>query len=212
MNLKKVIFIISVAVLLVMHSMGLYGLTHGQMQYYRDLTCVNLLITFGLFIVGGSKFDKNYLSIALIIAVLGFFIEVIGVKTKAIFGIYNYTEMLGPRVLDVPLVIGLNWAMLVLASSSIVNKVYTNILVKACIGATLMLLFDIVLEPIAYKYQYWQWDTKIVPLQNYIAWWLVSFVLILGVLKFLKSPENKMAYWVYGVQILFFCLLNLLRT
>jgi uncharacterized membrane protein len=193
-----------------MHSVGFYGLTHGQMQYYRDLTSVNLLITFGLFILGGSKFDKNYLFIALIIAILGFLIEVVGVKTKAVFGYYEYTKMLGPRVLDVPLIIGLNWAMLILACSSIVNKVYTNILVKAFIGATLMVLFDIVLEPIAFKYDYWQWDAKIIPLQNYIAWWLVSFVLILGALRFLKKPENKMGYWVYGVQIVFFSLLNLL--
>jgi uncharacterized membrane protein len=210
MNLKKIIFLLSVAVLLIMHSVGFYGLTHGQMQYFRDLTCVNLLITFSLFIVGGFKFEKNYLLIALIIALLGFFIEVIGVKTKAIFGYYEYTETMGPRFLEVPLIIGVNWSILILACSSIVNKAYTNIFIKAFIGASLMLLFDIVLEPIAFKYNYWQWDAKIIPLQNYIAWWLVSFVLILGVLKFLKNPENKMAYWVYGVQMVFFCLLNLL--
>ena len=210
MTFKNLTFAIAVLVLITMHTIGFYGLVYGQMQYYRDLTYVNLIITFGLFIAGEFRFNKNYLLVALVIALLGFFIEVIGVKTKAIFGYYEYTKFLGPRILDVPLIIGLNWSLLILSCSSIVHNVYSNILVKAFIGATLMLLFDIVLEPIAFKYDYWQWDAKIIPLQNYIAWWIISFVLILGVLKLLKNPANKMGYWVFGVQLVFFCLLNLI--
>lgn len=210
MSPKKILFLLSILVLVTMHAIGFYGLTNGQMQYYRDLTSLNLLITFVLFIVGGFRFEKNYLVIALILAILCFLIEVIGVKTKAVFGYYDYTNMLGPRFLDVPLIIGLNWSVLILSCAAIVNKVYSNSFFKAAVGATLMVLFDILLEPIAFKYGYWQWDIKEVPLQNYFAWWIISFVLIFGVLKFTKNLENKMAYWVFGVQIIFFSLLNLL--
>ena len=193
-----------------MHSIGLYGLMYSQMQYYRDLTYVNLILTFILFIVGGFRFDKNYLLVTIGLVAITFFIEVIGVKTKAIFGYYDYTDTLGPRFLEVPLVIGFNWAVLILSCAAIVNKVYTGIITKAAIGASLMTIFDVVLEPVAFKYSYWQWDIKQVPTQNYIAWWIISFVLLLAVFKFLKNADNRMGYWVYGVQILFFSLLNLL--
>ncbi|HYG53097.1 MAG TPA: carotenoid biosynthesis protein, partial [Flavobacteriales bacterium] len=76
---------------------------------------------------------------------------------------------------------------------------------------SLMLLLDIALEPIAFQYNYWQWDFKTVPLQNYVAWWLVSFIMLLGVFSFLKNPRNRMGYWVYVVQLAFFSLLNILN-
>ncbi|HLP14074.1 MAG TPA: carotenoid biosynthesis protein [Flavobacteriales bacterium] len=208
--MKPVLYYTAIAVLIVMHAVGLYGLTHNHMTYYRDLTAFNLTLTFVLFLVGAFRFDLPYLITILVISAIGLVVEIIGVKTKLIFGDYNYTTILGPDVIDVPLVIGLNWGLLIMSCAAIVYNVYNNNLARAMAGATLMLLMDIVLEPIAFKYNFWQWDTKTIPLQNYIAWWLVSFTMLLGVFSFLKNPHNKMAYWVFGVQFLFFCLLNLL--
>src|SRR5689334_23098853 len=37
--------------------------------------------------------------------------EVIGVATGAIFGAYSYGEVLGFKLLEVPLIIGLNWVV-----------------------------------------------------------------------------------------------------
>lgn len=210
MNIKIILFYSSLLVLLIMHGVGFYGLVWGQMQDFRDLTWLNLVITFIVFIVGGSRFDQKYLPAALILALAGFFIEVLGVKTKLIFGNYEYTNKMGTQFLTVPLTIGLNWSMLILSCAAIVNNIYSNIFVRAIAGASLMTLFDIALEPIAFKYDYWQWDAKIIPLQNYFAWWFVSLLMLLAVFKFLKAPENKMGIWVFTVQLLFFCFLNLL--
>jgi len=209
MNIKTILFYSSLLVLLIMHGVGFCGVVWRQMQDYRDLTWLNLLITFIVFIVGGSRFDQKYLTAAILLALAGFFIEVLGVKTKLIFGNYEYTHIMGTRFLTVPLIIGLNWSMLILSCAAIVNKIYSSTILKAATGASLMTLLDIVLEPIAFKYDYWQWDAKIIPLQNYVAWWMVSFIMLLAIFKFLKAPENKMGIWVFSVQLLFFCFLNL---
>ena len=55
------------------------------------------------------------------IACLGFFIEVIGVKTGFIFGSYYYGAAMGIKILAVPLLIGLNWSILVYSTSLVVQ-------------------------------------------------------------------------------------------
>jgi uncharacterized membrane protein len=209
--MKNLLYYISIAILITMHAVGFYGLTHGNMPYYRDLTAFNLTLTFVLFIVGGFRFDSPYLLTLFIVSAAGLFVEIIGVKTRLIFGYYNYTPILGPHFMNVPLVIGLNWGLLVMSCAAIVCKIFSNNIVRALAGATLMLSMDLLLEPIAFRYSFWQWDVKEVPLQNYMAWWLVSFILLLGVFRFVKNPQNRMGVWIYGVQLLFFSLLNILH-
>lgn len=42
---------------------------------------------------------------------VGFAVEALGVTTGVIFGAYHYTDRMGPRLHEVPLVIGINWAI-----------------------------------------------------------------------------------------------------
>ena len=59
------------------------------------------------------------------IAVLSFFIEMIGVESGLIFGTYAYGEGLGLKWHDTPLIIGVNWVILVYCSSAILEQ-YTH--------------------------------------------------------------------------------------
>ncbi|MBL7882669.1 MAG: carotenoid biosynthesis protein, partial [Bacteroidia bacterium] len=77
------------------------------------------------------------------------------------------------------------------------------------LGASVLTFLDFFIEPIAIKYDYWTWQATEVPTQNYIAWFIASFLFLLFfyILKFNKN--NKIALLLYITQLLFFVFLNL---
>jgi putative membrane protein len=67
-----------------------------------------------------------------------------------------------------------------------------------------MVLVDIFIEMVAARLDYWHWDGGIIPLQNYIAWLIISFFfnLIYQTINF--KTQNKIASTVFVLQLLFF--------
>lgn len=216
--MQKTFFKITLAIILIMHSVGIYGILFSHHPgYYIDLTWANLLVTGLCFLIYSyASFEQNpsnmrrYFFAFLVVFVSGFLVEVAGVKSGLIFGVYHYGQTLGYRVWEVPLIIGLNWALLVLSVASIASKIYSGTWVRVIIGATLLTLLDMLIEPVAMYFYYWMWDIKSVPLQNFIGWWIVSFVMLLFCFKFVKDLYNRLGIWVYCIQLVFFTLLNLL--
>ena len=51
----------------------------------------------------------------------------------------------------------------------------TSFIVDACF---LALIFDWVMEPVAVKLGYWQWENDRIPLYNYISWIIISTILL----------------------------------
>ena len=56
------------------------------------------------------------------VTLIGYWIEVIGVHTSLIFGDYAYDTTLGFKVLDVPLMIGINWLMMTYLCGSVCHR------------------------------------------------------------------------------------------
>lgn len=146
----------------------------------------------------------------------GYGVEVLGVKTGLIFGAYAYGEVLGPRLAEVPLVIGLNWTILLYAIYLVVQPWSVPIWSKPFLGAALLVFTDIWIEPVAVKLGFWTWEAAathwlfVAPLQNYLAWGLFSLFIL--TLFQLTQPnwQNKLAKTYWGYQLGFFVLLNLL--
>ena len=132
-----------------------------------------------------------------------FFVEVIGVKTGLIFGSYEYGSTLGMKVLEVPLVIGFNWLIVVVGLSSLLERTSFKPLLKAVavgLGAT---AFDLVLEPVAIRFDYWGWEQVAVPLQNYVAWFLTAVAVAYTYAKLdIKIFSRKTGIYV-GIQLAF---------
>ena len=147
--------------------------------------------------------------IFLIIAVFGFFIEVIGVNTQKIFGSYTYGKTLGLSLFNTPLLIGINWLFLVYASASVMERYTLNSKLKILLASLIMLAYDVVLEPVAIKTDMWYWMNSIIPLQNYIAWFVIAIILH----SFLRwsriDTKNPVAPWVLLCQFLFFLALRI---
>lgn len=146
----------------------------------------------------------------------GYAVEVLGVKTGWVFGAYAYGQVLGPKLASVPLVIGLNWTILLYAIYVLIQPWSVPTWSKPVLGAIMLVFTDIWIEPVAVKLGFWAWEQPadhwliVAPLQNYLAWGVFSLVL-LAVFQVLRPRwSNGLAarYWLY--QWLFFMLLNLL--
>jgi putative membrane protein len=200
---------LSLFLLAVIYLVGIVTALIGHTDALMQLTPYNLVFATGLILYNAEGMNKVYLKWFLLIAVAGYLIELLGIITGIIFGIYAYGEGLGIKLFDVPLIIGINWAVLVFASAAILNKLKLSIWLKAAIAATMMVAYDILLEPVAIRFDFWNWEGGSIPLQNYIAWWLIAYVMLLGVLRYVKNLQNKIALYVVLVQSLFFAILIL---
>lgn len=136
-------------------------------------------------------------------------IEIAGVKTGYIFGSYYYGDVLGVKLFEVPLVIGLNWVMVLAGVIVLINNIKTNVHLKSIIVGLLAVVFDFVLEPAAINLGYWNWSGGEIPVQNYAAWFLIA-VFSSYFYSFIKADINiKLFSYYYFIQLFFFLLLNL---
>ena len=197
-ELKKYIPLIIICIL---HSVGLFGFFIDHLKF-QSLSPLNLIIS-SLLVVLMSSYKRTDFYISLIaVSIIGFLIEVVGVKTGYIFGRYYYGQSLGFHLLSVPLLIGLNWGILLYSTIQLSN--FNNPILKSFFGAFLMVLLDFFIEQNAPVYDFWYWEDGFVPLQNYIAWFLISLVLNIVFQKKLTQTSNFTARGFYVVQFLFF--------
>ncbi|HSL86735.1 MAG TPA: carotenoid biosynthesis protein, partial [Bacteroidales bacterium] len=89
-----------------------------------------ILSLFLLLLYHRPLIDGRTLLSLLIIGVAGFFIEVAGVETHFVFGNYSYGNSLGLKIFDTPVLIGINWIMLIYATGSVSARLSNNSLIN----------------------------------------------------------------------------------
>lgn len=199
---------VSLSVLIIIHLVGIVGLLTPYKPYFSALTPFTLILSFLLLLVNHKKHFFPWAIGLLLVGVAGYGVEVLGIQTGFPFGNYVYGKNLGVKIYDTPLLIGLNWAMLIYCTSRIFN-VFKPIYLQAGIGAALMLLYDFALEPAAIELGLWQWQGNSIPMSNYISWFIISFIMHWAILKFLPKSPNKIAMPLYLIQFIFFVIINL---
>ena len=192
--------------IIIFYVVGLVGLLIPfTFKLFKMITPIALIVNF-LILTAYHKgsFQKKTLLAFLGIYVVGFFVEVLGVQTALIFGNYSYGNTLGLKLLETPIIIGINWLFLCYATTSIFENFEMNIVLKVIGASLLMLLYDIVLEQVAPILDFWYWANNKIPLQNFVAWFFVALVFN-SVIKLLKiSTKNSMAKIIFISQFLFF--------
>ena len=135
--------------------------------------------------------------------------EALGVATGAIFGEYAYGATMRVQVLAVPLVIALNWVVLILASNTLVARWVRSPWGIAAGAGVFIAAYDYFIEPLAIKLDYWQWATgAVIPPQNYLAWALIAFVLSLPLHWLRIRYQHPLLLWYLAAQWVFFVVLN----
>jgi putative membrane protein len=209
---------------LLFHGSGLLGILFTR---YRDwfVSSTPLVMLFMFLLLANTQLEslKNFLLSFAIAFVISMGTEIIGVNTGLLFGEYQYGPVLGPKILGVPWLIGLNWFVIVYCSGSfllhsielIKNKLKipltgaTSTTMVVLGGAALATFFDFILEPVAVKLDFWTWSNGDIPLFNYLCWFVVSAVLLRVNLQLKQVNTNVFASSLLIIQAVFFLLLNL---
>jgi putative membrane protein len=194
--------------LIVVFSVGLWGLIIPETRpFFNELTPLNLLFSaLMVFLALTEAQISGFLKAFIGVAVLGWTAEWIGVHTGWLFGSYYYGNILGWGPMGIPLLIGLNWAIL-----SYCIFQWTRLLrggMAWIAGAFAMTLFDALLEPVAIHLGYWTWNEGHIPWTNYLTWFMLSIPCMYLWDKLSKRQINSTAAWLLWVQVLFFSVLN----
>lgn len=142
--------------------------------------------------------------------VLGFISEYLAVQCGCIFGPYSYTDVLSPRVLEIPLVMSAAWMILVGYVKVMLARSAWPGWMEVAAASVWMTAIDLVIDPVAAgPLGYWSWVNAGVyygiPASNFAGWFLVSAV-IFTVLRLAPGDweENRSARRIGLSVIVFF--------
>ena len=217
---------IATGIAILFHLIGFTGIIFFDRSLFIRLSAVNILLMLVLLFYSRQSVNKRLILFAAVCFITGFVVETWGTRTGAIFGDYIYGTALGPAVMHVPLIVGVNWFIIIYCAGitvqTILNKMLDNIALRTdspkpvlkalsviVDGATLAVLFDWLMEPVAIKLGYWQWKGNSgVPFYNYVSWFIVS-ALLLSIFHYAKfEKQNKFAVNLLLIQGMFFLLLR----
>ncbi len=129
-------------------------------------------------------------------AVVSWAFEQFGVATGLVYGAYHYTDYLGGKLGDVPLLIPLAWFMMIYPSYVTANLIVEGRALGtprgrlglgrlAAASAVVMTLWDLVIDPVLSgpSVKAWIWETGGpyfgIPIHNYAGWLLTTFTVYL---------------------------------
>ncbi|MES2732994.1 MAG: carotenoid biosynthesis protein [Bacteroidota bacterium] len=196
--------------LLIMYLAGFIGLQVPALSaFFLTLVPFNMLVSVGILLLFHTQWNYAFLACCILTFISGFLIEVAGIQTGIIFGQYEYGATLGTKLLHVPLLIGINWLILVYCAGTISFQIKAAWWIQAGVGALLMVLLDFFIEPIAVALDFWHWQEGEIPFQNYLAWFIIAYMLIGFFLQLSFRKDNRIAMPLYCIQLLFFVFHNL---
>jgi uncharacterized membrane protein len=190
---------------------GIIGLSIPMVSpYFQMATPFTLILSLGILLLFHQGWNKSFGIFAVSAMVLGFASEVMGIHTGFPFGNYQYGETLGLQLFEVPLVIGVNWLLLVYLTGNLFSSRIKNDWLAAGLAAALMVAIDVIIEPVAINLDFWTWEGDVIPLSNYMGWFGVSYVIHIGYRKFIFFKENAISPYLLLNLVTFFAILYFL--
>ncbi len=189
-----------VHLLLVIYAVILAYVVLGLILRYQVSADIFFGLSFALlfFALGQSVYEmgiKNTLILLAISTIIGFLAEVLGTSTGFPFGKYYYTDFLGQKVLNVPIVVPLVWFVIAYITFSQCFSYFgdlknpresgTRILSLVALAAFGTMAWDLMVDPMFVSYGYWVWEGTDsiptlygVPLSNFVGWFVVAFLMM----------------------------------
>jgi putative membrane protein len=209
----------STEILLWVYGVGLAGmLLPFSRELFITITPLNLLFA-ALFLFYGRWPARRVIVTGLAVFVASFLVEAAGVNTGKIFGSYSYGSALGPKLWNTPVIIGLNWFVLIYCTNVISRQLWDLLRKKIAnawksvfiiiTGSLMMVLYDLFLEPAAMRLDMWSWEGGRIPFSNYAAWFLLSVLFHTLVRITGEEKINSRAMPLFAVQIGFFAVIDI---
>ncbi len=195
--------------LVVPHLSGVIGMIFpASRAFFMSLTPVMLVFTFIVVFIEELEWTRTNIGAIVLIFLGGYFAEFFGTNYGVLFGEYTYGTVLGPKIFGVPVTIALNWAMLCIATRSLVNRYSNCSFIASVLAALIITAYDFILEPVAIKFDWWWWENVSVPAFNYFCWF--GFTLLFQ-LFFRNVPQKTgSSFYILLVHILFYVILLLI--
>jgi lycopene beta-cyclase len=194
--------------LLTMIALPIFWWTWGDSILPMGITVAAIFQASAVFIIVQNQWGlAKTLKIFAIIALFSWGAEYIGSTTGIPFGSYEYTEVLQPQLLGVPMLIPVAWFMLLpsawVIAQLIVGEGESLKKKAAFVGMSALALtaWDLFLDPQMVGWGFWRWETPSgyfgIPYENYLGW-LVVATLITAIANPPKLKTWPLAL-VYGV-------------
>ena len=106
--------------------------------------------------------------------------------------------------------IGINWAVISFITAAISSRLTSNFWGSVIIGSCLMLGLDFLMEPLASIFDFWHFEGGIIPIKNYIAWFITSFLLQTLIRKTIVFEDSYYPIHLFISQVIFFGSCNLI--
>lgn len=197
----------------VFYLVGIGGMLYSEtFPLFKKLIPLAIILTIGALFSFHGKWNKRQIILFIFIYLLGFTVEAIGTNTGKIFGNYSYGSSLGLTLFKTPLIIGLNWLLLVYLTSAVVSNIKSFAPVKVIVASALMVTYDVILEPVAPALNMWNWKNNYAPIQNYIAWFFLAILFHSLLILFEIKIVNRLAFVLFLYQFVFFSTLLIALT
>lgn len=198
-----------IGTLVLFYTVGAMGmLLPEHAAFFQTLSPFNLLLTFSILLLARKKKTTNWYLFLAIGTIAGFTVEWIGVHTGYLFGNYQYGTNLGWKLDGIPVIIGFNWLLMIVGSASVAARIFNNRWYEIISAALLMTLFDVVMEPVAIQSDFWQWENNVIPIYNYVCWFLIGGVLQFIYYQLKLRESNKVNDALLLIMTVFFIILN----
>jgi putative membrane protein len=201
---------IAVGIIVLFHTIGAIGLWLRPVKpLFIEIMPFHLLLMMLILIYTHQGSSKKLAVFTVLIYLTSFIAEFIGVNTGWLFGNYTYVKLLGPRLGSVPLIIGVNWFLLIYATGVTLQRIrIENTLLRLAAGAATLVVLDTFIEPVSKHMDYWRWADGDVPYTNYLCWFVISFILLYVFEKFQFRKQSIVASSLLVCQFLFFTVLQ----
>ena len=184
----------------------------------RDVLTVVTVLTFFTAVVAHAVVHRGARwagAFVLVSVTIGLVAESVGTATGLPFGDYRYAGSLGPKVLGVPAVIPLAWAMMAYPCLLVGRRLARSPLAAALTGGYALASWDLFLDPQMVAAGHWRWSDPTyalpgapdIPGSNYLGWLLVA-VLLMGLLQLLpgRAADDRqpaaLFLWTYASSVL----------
>lgn len=176
-------------------------------SFFSPFTPFTLVFTCFVFLIHQPLNKLNYSLSFISLVLIGFVVEVVGIKTGLIFDNYYYGNALGYKLLGVPLVISLNWALLINTGVLTASYLSSSRAIIAVLSAAIITGTDLLIEQTASRMDFWYFSEGIAGLYNYIGWFIISFAASWFVQKQILKGDKKIAFIILLLQLFFFGLI-----
>lgn len=205
----------AVIFLAIFHLIGVIGFHLEALKpLFLTLVPLNMLLSVVVLGLFHRDWTGKFAFTLFLMYLISFLAEVFGVNTGLLFGNYTYYAPLGWQLWSTPLIIGINWVIPAYCAYVALQPFVFTRWWHITLSAASMVVLDILIEPVAMRFNWWMWfydaektqpyELLRAPVENYAAWFVIGFIIIYLLDKLRQRRTNPIAAPLLLIQFVFF--------